>query len=218
MESNRITIKPFFLIITVIILAETAAGCIILEGRYNPLMVTGTLRIAETAVILLVAQMWGGGLASLGLASSTIIPGFKKGLIVSAAFGTLTVLVFMGFFIAGYNPLTWIQSNLPSAPDEMIIFFIAGTIVGPIAEEVFFRGVLYGFFRRWGVFVAVVLSMLLFVLAHPICFAVSWPRIAGGLLFAVAYEMTGSLAAPITIHALGNLAIFSLPLLSKGVL
>jgi hypothetical protein len=33
-------------------------------------------------------------------------------------------------------------------------------------------------------------------------------QIIGGVLFAVAYELEGSLFVPITIHALGNLAIF----------
>jgi membrane protease YdiL (CAAX protease family) len=33
----------------------------------------------------------------------------------------------------------------------------------------------------------------------------------GGLVFAVAYEIEKSLLVPITIHVLGNFAIFSLP-------
>jgi hypothetical protein len=36
----------------------------------------------------------------------------------------------------------------------------------------------------------------------------------GGILFAVAYEVERSLLVPITIHVLGNLAIFSLSLFS----
>ena len=38
-------------------------------------------------------------------------------------------------------------------------------------------------------------------------------QVVGGLVFALAYEYSGSLLAPILIHALGNLAIFSLALL-----
>ena len=35
----------------------------------------------------------------------------------------------------------------------------------------------------------------------------------GGILFAVAYEMEKNLLVPITIHVLGNLAIFTLALI-----
>jgi|LGVF01.1.fsa_nt_gb hypothetical protein len=40
----------------------------------------------------------------------------------------------------------------------------------------------------------------------------------GGILFAVAYETSGSLAAPIVIHVLGNLAIFTVSLISLTAL
>jgi hypothetical protein len=35
----------------------------------------------------------------------------------------------------------------------------------------------------------------------------------GGIIFAVAYEMEASLMVPITIHILGNMAIFTLSLI-----
>ncbi|RUA03071.1 MAG: CPBP family intramembrane metalloprotease, partial [Deltaproteobacteria bacterium] len=37
-------------------------------------------------------------------------------------------------------------------------------------------------------------------------------QLAGGVVFAVAYEKTGSLMAPVMIHILGNLSIFTLAL------
>lgn len=188
------------------------------RGRYHPVMVTGMVRMAETLMILLILWRWGGGLPSLGLAPSSIIPGLTKGLIGSAAFGVLVMIGFAALMAAGINPLSWIHADLPSAWADLLIFFIVGGLIGPIAEEVLFRGVLYGFFRRWGVIAAVTLSTLLFVLAHPTGFSVPWLQIAGGVLFAAAYEMTGSLVTPMTIHVLGNLAIFSLPLLSPWVL
>ena len=39
-------------------------------------------------------------------------------------------------------------------------------------------------------------------------------QMIGGILFAVAYEMEKNLLAPITIHILGNLAIFILTLIT----
>jgi len=34
--------------------------------------------------------------------------------------------------------------------------------------------------------------------------------VVGGIVFAIAYETEGSLMAPLTIHVLGNTAIFAL--------
>jgi hypothetical protein len=42
-------------------------------------------------------------------------------------------------------------------------------------------------------------------------------QVVGGIVFAVAYEIEGSLMVPITIHVLGNLAIFTLSLMSWRV-
>jgi len=55
-----------------------------------------------------------------------------------------------------------------------------------------------------------------FVLAHPIFPGIPLAQVVGGIVFAVAYEMEGSLMIPITIHILGNLAIFTLSLISSS--
>jgi hypothetical protein len=39
-------------------------------------------------------------------------------------------------------------------------------------------------------------------------------QIVGGVLFAIAYEIEGNLMTPITIHSLGNLAIFTISLVT----
>ena len=56
---------------------------------------------------------------------------------------------------------------------------------------------------------------MMFVLAHPIFPVIPIPQVVGGIVFAVAYEIEGSLMVPITIHAQGNLAIFTLSLISS---
>ena len=88
-----------------------------------------------------------------------------------------------------------------------------GGLISPLTEEIFFRGLIYGFFLRWGWPLALALSTLSFVAAHlP---AEVWlPQLVGGLVFALAYRVSGSLAAPAVIHVLGNLAIFSLGLIA----
>lgn len=77
-------------------------------------------------------------------------------------------------------------------------------VVGPIAEEVFFRGLVYRWLRvRWGVLRALFFSALLFALLHTDAVAFV-PIFALGLLFGWVYEQTGTLVAPVAIHILHN--------------
>jgi hypothetical protein len=105
--------------------------------------------------------------------------------------------------------------QLPSESNRLFNFLLVGALIGPVAEEIFFRGILYGFFRRWGIPAAVLLSTLLFILPHSQSSGLALPitQLIGGILFAVAYEIEKNLLVPITIHCLGNLAIFILSLL-----
>ena len=89
---------------------------------------------------------------------------------------------------------------------------MVGGIISPVAEEIFFRGMLYGYFRRWGIWAALLLSTVVFVMAHAIFHRVPLPQIVGGILFALAYEKEKNLMVPMTIHVLGNLAIFAIAL------
>jgi hypothetical protein len=95
----------------------------------------------------------------------------------------------------------------------MILFFLTGVLVSPAAEEIFFRGILYGYFRRWGAAPALALSTLAFVAAHFPGRGIPLTQAVGGLVFAVSYEKEKNLLVPFIVHSLGNLAIFSLSLL-----
>jgi membrane protease YdiL (CAAX protease family) len=95
---------------------------------------------------------------------------------------------------------------------ELFAYFIVGSLLGPSAEEFFFRGLLFGYFRKFGFGPALILSTLLFIFAHLSGSTLPITQLAGGLLFAVAYEVEKNLIVPIVIHCLGNLAIFSLSL------
>ena len=87
---------------------------------------------------------------------------------------------------------------------DFVLLFIAVVLVGPVVEEVVFRGLLYRFVRaKAGVRVAVAVSALAFSLTHFI------PLLVGvffvfGLVLAAAAERYESLYPPIVIHALVN--------------
>ncbi len=214
MEANRITTKTLIISIASIIAIEWALRLVVSKHLCDPMIILGAARLLEIILISLILVTTGKGISSIGLASSQIVPGLRKGLIWSAGFGTIAFFAYlMLLYAAGVNSLVFIQTRLPTKASEIILFFFIAGILGPAAEEIFFRGILYGFFRRWGVLSALGLSTLLFVAAHPMSHGVLVPQVVGGIVFALAYEVEGNLLVPITIHVLGNIAIFSLSLI-----
>lgn len=83
--------------------------------------------------------------------------------------------------------------------------------VAPIAEELFFRGFLFGALRKYGLVVAAGVTGVLFGLAHvlssPIGFIV--PLAFLGVLLCLLYERTGSLYPPIALHCINNSIAFA---------
>ncbi|UCB57113.1 MAG: CPBP family intramembrane metalloprotease [Candidatus Omnitrophota bacterium] len=77
-------------------------------------------------------------------------------------------------------------------------------ILGPIVEEIFFRGFAYNALKkRWGVPWAMSLTALVFAGLHANLFGFL-PIAALGFLLAYVYEKTGSLIPSIAIHMLHN--------------
>jgi uncharacterized protein len=86
----------------------------------------------------------------------------------------------------------------------VVLTVILAVVVAPVFEEFFFRGFAYPALKqRWGTWKALAIVSLVFALAH-------WHVPSLGPLFALAiglglaYELTGSLLAPIIMHALFN--------------
>ncbi len=212
METDQVGLTPVVLSVLVLMLAELAAGFLMqIQWRF-PLLVLGGIRLAEIVLFLLVFRIWGRGPADLGLGRDQILPGLIRGILWSLGFGGVVLAGFALLWLTGVNPLKLLRTGLPRDPVEKMLLFTVGGVIGPVAEELFFRGVLYGYFRQWGIFAALFLSSMIFVLAHPVN-SFPFTQLVGGLLFALAYEIEGKLTTPITIHVLGNLALFSLPFL-----
>jgi len=102
-----------------------------------------------------------------------------------------------------------------SATDILGFIFVA-VIVSPIIEELFFRGFLLTFLKNYTTpLFAVVLSGGVFAFAHLNLGAVI-PLWFLGIVLGLAYEHTGSLLVPMTIHGCFNLATALSLLLDKG--
>jgi hypothetical protein len=87
---------------------------------------------------------------------------------------------------------------------QRVLIIILAVSVAPMVEEFIFRFFLYGVLKRYfGRSVGIIVSSLLFaaVHAHLPAFA---PLFVLGTCFAIAYEWSGSLLVPMTMHALFN--------------
>lgn len=72
--------------------------------------------------------------------------------------------------------------------------------IGPVSEELFFRGVIYrSIANSWGVAAGVILSALVFGLVHFHPLAIL-PAVITGVILALAYEKTGSLLLAVIAH------------------
>ena len=86
----------------------------------------------------------------------------------------------------------------------MLAVFFTGVIVAPICEELLFRGYFYGVGKRFlGPKTSAVITSLLFAAFHGNLTALAGLFILA-LALNLAYERTGSLAVPMTMHALFN--------------
>ena len=139
----------------------------------------------------------GGVWTTAGLVFGLLI----AGLVVSFAyFGALAVV--------GIEPDTEIKETYQSA-GPLIVLAMLSLFFAPFAEEVFFRGFVFGGLRgRWGTAWAAAASGALFALAHignPGTIYLLPPVAAIGALFALGYAYSGSIYTSLLAHFLFNL-------------
>ncbi len=88
---------------------------------------------------------------------------------------------------------------------NFLVTLVMAGLAAPVAEELFFRGALYTWFRsRFNVPVAIVASSTLFALGHFDTFAVVITSFLLGLVNAWLFERYRSILLPIAVHAVNN--------------
>jgi membrane protease YdiL (CAAX protease family) len=100
----------------------------------------------------------------------------------------------------------WIEEqSIRSCSREGLLLLFTGVLVAPVVEELVFRGFLFDAWqRRWGWLVSAVLTSTVFALYHHLflnAFVIS-------LVFICVLRRTGSLRAPMIVHAVGNLLLW----------
>ncbi|MEE8360260.1 MAG: type II CAAX endopeptidase family protein [Candidatus Omnitrophota bacterium] len=99
----------------------------------------------------------------------------------------------------------------------LVCLSILVAIIGPILEEIFFRGFLYTAIKReTGIKWAILISAFIFAFLHA-HLAGFFPIMILGIFLAYMYEKTGSLIASMTVHITHNLIMVFLMLLVKGL-
>lgn len=99
-------------------------------------------------------------------------------------------------------------------PAHLALTFLAAGLLAPVLEEIVFRGFLYqAWERRFGWFVAMLLVSVIFGLYHR----QFWSAFASSIVFVCLYRRTGTLWAPIIVHAIANISLWY-PLMGRHVL
>ncbi|PYJ19249.1 MAG: hypothetical protein DME94_00330 [Verrucomicrobia bacterium] len=88
--------------------------------------------------------------------------------------------------------------------EQRIVIIVFAVAIAPVIEEFVFRFFIYGVARRYfGRLIGVIFSALLFAAAHA-HFPSFVPLFILGGCFAIAYEWSGSILVPMTMHSLFN--------------
>jgi len=206
MNRSFISFKTLCFSIGAVVIVET--GIVLLTSGIDPYPGVLIGRICQTILMLLLLKFAPEGYRAVGLTKAHWKSGLVAGCIYSAWFAVVALAFGVIFSLAGITPLSLLPTSLPEG--HKAAFFLAGTLFSPLAEELFFRGIVQGFFRPVGRAGTIILTTLFFTALHMNGSFFPFIPLIGGIVFSIAYERTQSLATPFVIHSLGNLALFCL--------
>jgi len=187
----------------------TVTGSLVLltSTQVGLLLVAGGLVIAPRAlqgVRLLPAS---GGLRQLLLGLGLVVPAWIAAAVLGLAGGWLLEAV-------GITPPPQVAEQAIASVDPMVVL-LAFVLVAPVAEEIFFRGVVFSAWEReYGPRRALLGSAALFAVIHVEISALL-PIFGLGLILGELYRRTHSLLAVIGLHAGFNAVSVSVALLMR---
>jgi len=207
------------------IMLALAAAVGVIGGSYLFATDTGdsVAVLLGVPVVIISATAMSGAFAATGISFSTVLfrePFSTLGFVKTDGFKPYVFAV--GVWLIGLTVLLfWVQAliwlgvdvlvppdtakkALDEAGGSIVITIVLVGILGPIAEEIFFRGyVLPGLIKRFGVGRSLLLSSVLFGLFHIDPGAIV-PTFALGLALGWVYLKTGSIWPAIFAHGLHN--------------
>lgn len=208
-------------ILTVSVLGIPPEELLTTGGSTATILLVATAAVSALAAALVASVIRVRSLSAIGLTGTT-----WRWLAIGAGAGLLAylvnrVVVVLYVVISGdtSNPQQGLADTAMggSFPAFLLLTVVGGLIV-PLCEELLFRGVVFGWLRRWGFVMAAVVSSLVFGLAHGLNVVLP-AAIILGLLNAYVYEKSGSIWPAAVAHAVNNTLVFVLArvLISTGV-
>ena len=185
------------------------------------LWISGSMLVLDAFVVLTILTFAAGKGPSIGAAigfpSRKLLRGIRAGLFgYLAVFPWLFILLWLVVEVArwlGFQPpLEMIQELVfeDNRTSVLVLTTLLACVIGPVAEELFFRGIVYTALRqRMPRLVAMLVSGALFSLIHTSLVGFL-PIMVLGCLLAYLYERTGSLASPLAVHMLHNTLLMAL--------
>ena len=197
--------------------ADTGGGLI-------PMINTTILDILAVAAVFHFLKVHGHRIADVGLTLKNFFKNVYYGVmgyisVIPVLFAALVLTLFV-VTVFKYRPQPqpimeiFIAEEKAALLAYMTVFV---SVLGPIAEEIFFRGFLYNAIKkRTGVKAAILISAVLFscLHAHLVGFL---PIIILGIFLAYLYEKTGSLVPSITVHVIHNFIMVYLVFMIKDI-
>jgi membrane protease YdiL (CAAX protease family) len=201
--------------------AEDAAALVLGQGE---LSVIGSIVLLTATQVGLLLVSWVfvfrpnalAGLPSLPgrNAADAVLSGIGWGVVAWIGARLVAYVVYVVFEALGLDPAPQAAERALAVIDP-VLTVLAIVVLAPIAEEIFFRGVIFNAFlreggRRW----AFLGSSALFAVIH-LSLVAAIPIFLLGLALAWVYERTNNLLAPIVMHMVVNGASVILALLVR---
>lgn len=185
--------------------AIVAYGGVVLTANKWPPLVGTPVMLALCAGVLALACAWPGreGRAAV-----------RQALRLSRPDVELLAVCLPLLIIARACAVVWergLEDGMTSSAFPPVSLAVAGLLVGPILEEIIFRGCLMRSMElRWGLWPGVLGSALVFAVVH----GVGWPLVlevlVAGVLLALMVVASGSLWAGVAAHIVSNATAASL--------
>ena len=210
---------PLFLVLSVLLGLVNFRGDLTIVPFSIVTIVQNAAFVALSAYVVMVRYRLDGG--RLGLRFDGLLKKVIIGVLAAAAtvplsvgserFAIYLISLFVGPGAAAAraaqehlaDPLRPLLQSIPDLMSGRWILFLL-TVVVPIGEEVFFRGLVYGGLRlRWGAVVGALASAVFFTAVH-LQVVHALPIFTLGVLLAVLYGRTGSLLPGMVVHGINN--------------
>ena len=171
--------------------------------------------IMDVVVILFVMYVvvveYKNKLISLGLTLTNFVRDVFMGIAgyvaaVPLIIGALALVIWIANITNYRPPMEPIMKLFLKEKSPLLLLYstLFATVLGPILEEIFFRGFMYSAIKKkTGIIGAILLSSFLFSILHTNVIGFL-PIMVLGILLAILYEKTGSLIPSIMVHMIHN--------------